>query len=466
MSSDQVKLPEADLPRARPIDITATGGILSRLDATPWFRPTLIGVCAVTVGFVLAPQWARQSYPTEEALLHSPADGDIKAQYDDRGDIVDESTTERLREEAAAQTKRIYDLDVSLGENIASRVREAFDLARARLDALNADPRFGNPNMSRAVLGEYQKELAAAHKEAIGSIESELGITLGPAEAAQLAADGYSESTRDLLATLMVTVHRAPVVAARPTLLADADLGLVLRRVPDDGTAPTVVNDVHSVSDLGSVRNRLKSMLEALIEEQGTEAVPADVDRQRINVPVILTMARQLLQPNLTLNRKDTELARENARQSVAPVMITVKRGEMIIRDGEVFTKRHLLILRHMAEYGQGRSIVRVAIGATLLVLVLMLVGLALNSRGVGWDLLSRVPARDALFMACLFTAAIVVGRLWLTVASTLQEAYPSIPDNAFLYVLPIAAGAMVARLVLRFEAALIFSVVSSLVLG
>ena len=150
-----------------------------------------------------------------------------------------------------------------------------------------------------------------------------------------------------------------------------------------------------------------------------------------------------------------------DARLSVAPVKISVKRGQMIIRDGEFFRERHLLILRRMAEYSRDSSIAMVILGAGLLVLIFAFAGLTLSR-----SKRMKMSSRDALFLGCLFSAAVVIGRMWEAVAVALSETHASIPFSALMFLLPIAGGVMVARLVLRLELALFFAVAGSFVLG
>ena len=50
---------------------------------------------------------------------------------------------------------------------------------------------------------------------------------------------------------------------------------------------------------------------------------------------VILALAIKLVEPNFTFNKIETEARKAAAVQSVSPVYVKVKKGEIIIREGE-----------------------------------------------------------------------------------------------------------------------------------
>src|SRR5687767_11621853 len=68
------------------------------------FLPVLMLVPALAAGLLLAPQLATRTYPTDRALLGTPAVGNIKAPHDI--DVADVQTTKRLVDEALARVRR------------------------------------------------------------------------------------------------------------------------------------------------------------------------------------------------------------------------------------------------------------------------------------------------------------------------------------------------------------------------
>jgi len=52
--------------------------------------------------------------------------------------------------------------------------------------------------------------------------------------------------------------------------------------------------------------------------------------------------AKSITDPNITFNKSETELRKEKAKQSVKPIYFQVKKGEMIVREGEKINLTHL----------------------------------------------------------------------------------------------------------------------------
>ncbi|MEJ2473299.1 MAG: hypothetical protein P8Y74_05370, partial [Desulfobacterales bacterium] len=53
---------------------------------------------------------------------------------------------------------------------------------------------------------------------------------------------------------------------------------------------------------------------------------------------LVIDFTQRLLQPNITLNRSETEERRNLAAEGVKPVMYKIKAGEMLLREGERVT--------------------------------------------------------------------------------------------------------------------------------
>ncbi len=420
----------------------------ARLLSVRFVKPLTLVLPAALAGLLLAPQLASSNYPLDAGLLGTPAASNVKAPYD--VEVVDEEMTERLRKEAVAQVRRVYDFDVQLGDSLAKRVEAAFALGRARLEAAASEGAAREGVLPRSTEERLRSPLGQAIAPALPELEKALGATLKPDELAAMLVLRFDAEAAQLLARIIREVLAQPVVGQRLTLEADRDKGIVLQRVPDSGTPPKNVDEVDAIFDLETVRRDFPGRVRHLLPD----ATP--------QVRELVTMlGSRLLEPNLTPNRAASELASEVAALSVMPVTISVKKGEMVIRDGERLTRRHMLIFRALSETGNTTSIVLVAIGGACTVLVLILAALfALRARGV------VLAPRDMIFCASLFLGTLALARLWLLAASAVHDRFQNVPLDAFYMVMPLAAGAMIVRLVLRVEIALWFGMLMSLIVG
>ena len=101
-------------------------------------------------------------------------------------------------------------------------------------------------------------------------------------------------------------------------------------------------------------------------------------------------------------------------------------------------------------------------IAFNLIVFFLVCIGW-LMARGHRWRI--SLSSRDLFFLVTLFTLGILGFRIWLRAIGGLAESF-GFGAEVFLYAFPVATGAMVIRLVLRIEVALLFVVLSSVVFG
>ena len=81
----------------------------------------------------------------------------------------------------------------------------------------------------------------------------------------------------------------------------------------------------------------------------------------------------RMLKPNLTLNRDATEKKRTEAHEGVSPVMFQVKRGEVIVREGEKIREeqaRNLMMIYQKRSGGEQLFMVLGVFALTLIILV------------------------------------------------------------------------------------------------
>jgi membrane-associated HD superfamily phosphohydrolase len=102
-------------------------------------------------------------------------------------------------------------------------------------------------------------------------------------------------------------------------------------------------------------------------------------------------------------------------------------------------------------------------LGISLLVLLLLVILFEFATTNI------RKFARDdkdLLFLSVLLVALLGVTKVSLALFPFIGQALPEIPPSAYVYGIGMAAGAMLVRLVLNSESALVFSVVASLFAG
>ncbi|MBI3178068.1 MAG: hypothetical protein HYZ27_00305, partial [Deltaproteobacteria bacterium] len=439
----------------RPRDTSERGrqdSIFAWLERARWFRPLALALPVAVIALVLAPQLATRAYPIDPKLVGHPVSENIKAPYDLT--VADTETSERLREEAVTRVRRVFDFAARMGPDAAKKIDDAFNaMAAARRAFIDAHPEYAfSERLSKGARERLAVEIAKVADAARPDLEKALGVALTPAEHAFLKSIAYDSEVGSAVARALALVLAEPVVDTFTTLEPDQGRGITVQRVPDDGSPNRTIDEIDGVSDLKSARKALDDLV--------AQALPdlAPAGRQ-----LLADLAGRLIAPTLTLNRAATEVERDYAAVSVKPVTIAIRKGEMMIRDGDRLTARHQLLFNAFSKSSARTSTLLVVLGGGVLVLILLLVGIGFG-RARGWT--QSLQARDVVLLLALFCLSLVLARLWLAFVAEVQDVFPRVPYAAFLYVLPVAAAAMIVRLVLRLDIALAFAVVSSVVVG
>lgn len=197
-----------------------------------------------------------------------------------------------------------------------------------------------------------------------------------------------------------------------------------------------------------------------------SQAEIALAGRSREERKELAALARQFVRPTLSFDPSATERARDLARSSVPDLVdpLNFKKGQVIVQEGQPITDEHVQIYEHMMGQVPTRATWRELIGRILLVLlVVSLVGLLLRR-----DLRGSLPARrDIIFVAGTLLLMVLVTRVLISALLAMGDAWGLQETELVLLMIPFASGAMLLRLVLDTESALVYALLFSLlVLG
>lgn len=211
------------------------------------------------------------------------------------------------------------------------------------------------------------------------------------------------------------------------------------------------------VADIQAIRSRAEAVAALKSELVAPEELQADLS-------TFLNLIHQLLRPNLTFNQSETEARRQESAAAVSPVLSQVKRGEMIVREGERVSAEQVRLL-HILRGDSADILKTVRTGAGLWLAIVLLFYTThkfarVNIRKYDPD------SRDMLFLASVFVAAFALAKIGIFISSAMQSAFPYIDSVCYYYALPFAAAAMLVRIVLNSETAMVFSVLFALLIG
>lgn len=467
--------PESSPPGPSPLDALA-----HRFRLGPRWGRRLTGVLlllsvSVAAGFVISPGLYSQQIPalTEDHLgkpfrASSPAGFKAGRDYE----IVHQAMTEQRRLEARSAVRPVYDLSPGVVSEIRAAVSGAFAEMRQRLASTasqegaaavpgSAEPPKGRkPATTQEERERQRRELDALREDFQVLLFGRRDAALDPEDFQALYQARFSEAAEAATLSLVERAYGfsepAPVYVAgsREELSREGPQGITVRDLRHNGeqtlpgTAPTVVD-----------------VREAYTELDRFASIPGNLlpDSPGVQRRAVLRLAKRLVRPNLTINLAETDARRRQAAAAVKDAVISIKKGQRVIGDGELVNETHLVAIRGMRAQTDRLDLVQLQVGGTGLV-ALLISATYVFCRAAFRRF--RPTRKDALLLGLLLVTMLGLLQLWVSIADAVQDRYTVLPLEALYYAFPVAAGAMLVRFVLSEELALFFALVMACLCG
>lgn len=354
--------------------------------------------------------------------------------------LPDDEATAAKREAAQAAVLPVYDLDRSIEGERDRQWADFFAAGRLRLSELGGEAR-----------GPEEKKLLA--QELVLPVVSPRDLRVSLEQARLLVEEGLSPDLEERLRGATARALARGVVGNKETLLENRLNGVLLRNLA------TGAEQVHfDLYDHLGHPDEVRDFLAA--EVRGWRGFT--LAQRRLLVELMVANVPL----NFHLNQRATLLRRERAAAEAGEVYVQLKTGQMIARRGDQIDARQA---RLIAEMQGGRRVERrwptVAATLGLLGLAAGFVFFGLARERVADHSRHRVFGEGLL----LLTLALAVAKLGLVVAVALGSAFesPALSSwQSYAYALPWGWLAVVAYLLLGRNAALLLTVVASLLVG
>jgi putative nucleotidyltransferase with HDIG domain len=352
--------------------------------------------------------------------------------------IEDQPLTQTKREEARQAVLPFYDFDSTVSRNAILRFKRGLLALTQPVSQSVAETGETLPPMGTPELDQLRT-----------SVETAFGFSLSESDYKVLKSLTADLDTAALSGNLQRQVFDRPLVANLELFNTDQLKGVVVR-------------------DLGSQTEKTYSELPRVMGVPEALASSDPILKEAPGIKrgqrkVLMGVLQRLLRPSLTYNQQETELRRQQAFDEVTPVLFQVKKGEMIVREGERVSAAQIAKLRALREIGRDNRTLQIAIG----LLISILVFYAAAHRFVHASIRKYNPdIRDLLFLACTALVFFVLVKVSLVVSTGLASTVEFIDLTSYYYAIPFAMGAMLVRIVLNSETALVFSVCVSWLVG
>ncbi len=382
------------------------------------------------------------------------ADHNIKATRDFL--VENKELSEKKRAEAVKAVIPVYDFDPSASD-IIERVKKAFAVARKyqkenqkkkQTDKVSKPNKTNNTNKITESLHDNVPSL----KDSFFAI---LDIPVNDKAFATLMAEGFPKKAEQSIVRLLLSVMKRGIVNDRKTMMTYRNKGILLH---DIHTGKEVkVNDLDRFYDLDTVKRFIIRQRPAL-EDNGLSYRLAKA---------VCEIAVSLVTPNVTFNQRETEVRKDKAYRSIKPFYFKVKKGEMLVREGERITHENLIKLNEQNRLIQRNSILGKAPIMAILISFMLCTMYAL---GMLNKKRPYTPLKD--FLLFIFTLVIVF--LYVIagnfIVGEIAQGIDFFNPRALLFAIPVTSGAMIICIFLGIRIAAAFaiaiSVLSSIVLG
>ncbi len=353
-------------------------------------------------------------------------ESDIKASRDFF--VENRDVTAIKRREAMDKVRTVYDHNQALLSEVAERVRSAFEAMRQQVDGENS--------------------AASADGQSRALFEEKLDIPVAEAVFRNLKALGFSEEIYRLIVEIIEEVLTNGVVSNKEVLLSEKDRGIILRNLQD--------RDESEVQNLRKYYgpDQYKEMVRIIAMPKVREINPS-------LAPAVVDIAQQLIEPNITLNRSETEKRKQEAAARVAPVPYKIKKGEMLLREGERVTDENLAKIKALNAEKEQEKLYERSFGAVGIILCLLVIKYYIHFHPMHRRSINH--NKDLLFISTILILFFFIPKVSTVLFDALSRgAAMPIAINSLSYGIPLAASAMTVCVFMGMEIAIPFALVMS----
>jgi cyclic-di-AMP phosphodiesterase PgpH len=362
--------------------------------------------------------------PTKEYAAGDIAQSEVKSKEDLL--VEDAKSTQEKRVEAERAVTPVYDYDPAVLIDAGNRIQSTFQTLG---NSFQTNGRSPDQTPSRKKIWE-----------------SSLRVPLTPREWSLLEKERFNRSIGQSVLNLITPLLKKGIIPDRDLLDSEFGNGVTIRNVQTQEERKQL--PPFPFLDFREARASLRA-----------EAVHIPPALKKELSPIVLKLAEDFIRPNLTFNKNETEERKTKAKQRVNPVYYQVKRGEVIVRDGERIQEEHLLKIAALRNAQQRSHSFFIFAGLALLVFVLLASLYEFSTKNIRKISLSR---KDLFFFSFALIGLVAFLKLFQLITDALGGEFLSIPSSSYLYLFPIATGAMLVRIVINSEVAIVFAVIAS----
>ncbi len=431
----------------------AVTGSLTRLRQAGWQRPSLGLVLSASLAFLMADY---QSSPTVSMDLGAIAERDVEAWTDFK--VPNYHLTAEAQRRAETDTSPVFEHDEIVVEELLRRIDQAFGGMHEYFQPEPADVGAADAaDEAAGEEGEAAEPVAVEPKpvdpveleKQLDAFEADLGITLTDTDRSTLIDRRFDGLLRNMVLTLVERTMSRMIIDDEGSLPAQSGTGISLIRERGADREEEVLYDFSSMINLQEARQQVSELARQQFADQPPYVLSCAV-----------SVAGSMIRPNLTFNASETRVRREQAKLAVRVVYTEFKENQVIVRKGEKVTQDHIDALVEMEMHRGGQILWLNLVSLTAMFFMLLLATYVFAARFISKFATSL---HELAAMAVLAVLAVALCRIGEMLASALADAFPAIDETCYYYAIPVAATAVMVRILMNSETAVIFAAVVSL---
>jgi len=359
-------------------------------------------------------------------------------------EIVDEVSTEEKRRLAENSVPLVFDFDRSTSDEVVNRVYGAFRKMRDEVRQVQ----WSRDELAR----ESQVRDFAKLKP---HFETLLGRSVPERTFEWLVSQRFNPRVENLLVSILEGWAGYKSLEGIERVIPSQSKLVVVRELSRSGSGRENLIPTREIRDL------LRE------EDFNVERLPGLRGFSTADQKLLVGLARSLLAPNLTLNKQEMESRKQKAREQVLPVVIAIKKNQLIVAEGSLIQPIHATLLREIENQRSHRNRNFTALITAFLIVTVLLVTFSYLRRFTLNRV--RVESKDVVVMGAITLIVVTVTKVFLFLLSSAfaHGLGATVPDQALLFAAPVAAGAMlVGLLVVSGELVWGFAIFQALILG
>jgi putative nucleotidyltransferase with HDIG domain len=392
------------------------------------FKLILLLVVSLSIALILTP---RPHKPLQRYQVGEVARENLKATADFL--VEDVETTAQRQRELLAQIPQVYDLEEQVTAKGQERLHAAMEFMRRAYQEASQPPKAARPGTrgGAAPKASVPTKLMLEQKPEFDRL---LGTTIPTSTFQLLVKSEFSSHLEGLIGQVLGQFFRQGVIGSR-TMLRPEPREILVRRLPS--RQEKVEHPPFPFVDLEEVRKTVAGYC----REVAADFTPAERW-------LVCDLAQYLLVPNVSLNLAETQERRQARLRELRPAYFQVRRGEMLVREGELVTPLILAKLKAQSQiYPQGRGLLTFL---GLFVSLTLLLGISYQLARLSLKRLSTRP-RDLAFVSALLLAGALLNKGLLVLGDALSRTFPEVGQN-LVYALPLGLAPIFAAMFLGLE--------------